>query len=533
MEVSLIITSQVSRLPNVDGLVYEYRIDSGKIVSKDTIVLNNEIRLQQIASNMSEPYTDAIAGVHDHEVWKGAFDQAVGPLFYLSDISAKRTEFLESFDALCSAVLLRELLSETPPDKIIVIGKCYLKRDTLVSLFPQAKIIFCRQPLNVLQLLRPLILNIIFFVKKFTISLMSWLILGRHECQLAGSRYFVSRFPGRLNLERHEQKYGRLVRKCDWYIAALLMDGLHQNLSFFSWFKNALSIKTMKNTVVVDAFDRPVDAVEGLCCFLKLYQRALPINIQFTIEELAFGQIIKEEFLWSLVRTPRLVSLSRSYDRLFKTLSQYNPRASVVYYLHEYPFGRMITSLLSNRHQNFRSIAMQHGPSSKTKMVYQISEKDLFHPSKPIAMPNAVLAEDRQSQSLYYEAGYKKVICMIEPPRLGRSSGVKNKSINKDRSVQLIAPGLHDSSIVLDLMIDRMVEKRSQSFLLKFHPKANLKRLKLDRLPQNCRVVTDPIEDLLQIVSKVFVSYSSVGEEAKSYGVDVEFLLLPGRVSQL
>ena len=55
----------MSEFPNVKGEIYEYRIDGGRILSKATSVLNNSVRLQQIAELMAETYCDAIADVHD------------------------------------------------------------------------------------------------------------------------------------------------------------------------------------------------------------------------------------------------------------------------------------------------------------------------------------------------------------------------------------------------------------------------------------------------------------------------------------
>ena len=49
----------------------------------------------------------------------------------------------------------------------------------------------------------------------------------------------------------------------------------------------------------------------------------------------------------------------------------------------------------------------------------------------------------------------------------------------------------------------------------------------------DCSIVEQPIDELLPVVSKVLVSYSSVGLEARSKGIEVEFLSIPGRVSQL
>ena len=533
MQKNLIITSIVSELPKVKGEIYEYRIDGGRILSKATSVINNAVRLQQIAELMAETYCDGIADVHDTAVWKDAVDPTIGSLFYLSDVSAKRTEFLESFDALCSAVLLRECFSKKDVNRVIVLGECFLKKDTLSSLFPCATVTFACHRSNFSRVIRPLILNICFFTKLFTLSTFAWLFFKRNEEQRSGTRYFVSRFPGRLNTDRQEQKYGHLVRDNDWYIAGLLTDGLHQNLSLFSWLKHAVSVKKIKNTIVIDSFQRPMDAIEGFLWFLKLYKKALSENLELQIDRIDFGLILKDEILASLVRTPRLLSLSRSFNRLFSWITPSVTKTSIVYYLHEYPFGRMLSSLLASKYVNLRSIGMQHGPSSETKMVYRVAQKDIKRHSNPIVLPDAVLAEDFKSKALYRQNGYSKVIVMKRPPRLGPANTRKYSRVGDENSYHLIATGLHDSSVIVALMVPRMLQNQSQRFLIKFHPKANLKRVNTETLPPNCSIVEQPIDELLPVVSKVLVSYSSVGLEARSKGIEVEFLSIPGRVSQL
>ena len=114
----------MSELPKVKGDIYEYPIDGGRILSEATSVLNNAERLQQIAELMAEAYCDGIADVHDTAVWKDAVDPTIGSLFYLSDVSAKGTEFLE-FRHSTVQCYLGNVFFRKRRDRVIVLGECF------------------------------------------------------------------------------------------------------------------------------------------------------------------------------------------------------------------------------------------------------------------------------------------------------------------------------------------------------------------------------------------------------------------------
>ena len=103
-----------------------------------------------------------------------------------------------------------------------------------------------------------------------------------------------------------------------------------------------------------------------------------PINLQepVLIEGIDLSPIINIEAQYSLLRLPRLVAIAKAYDRAFRHLGQQTTKLAAVYYLHEYAYGRMITTVLKKRHPNIRRIAMQHGPASPRKLVYAVSSRD-------------------------------------------------------------------------------------------------------------------------------------------------------------
>ena len=64
------------------------------------------------------------------------------------------------------------------------------------------------------------------------------------------------------------------------------------------------------------------------------------------------------------------------------------------------------------------------------------------------------------------------------------------------------------------------------------HPRANNLYVSVfDRFVNLC-IAYEPIEELLQKVSRVFVTYSSVGVEANWLGLDVTIVEIPGKLNE-
>ena len=71
----------------------------------------------------------------------------------------------------------------------------------------------------------------------------------------------------------------------------------------------------------------------------------------------------------------------------------------------------------------------------------------------------------------------------------------------------------------------------NNTYLVKPHPRANNDYLGQWSTIPNLTVSTESIAELLAVVSRVFVTYSSVGLEAKSLGIEVNVVNVPGRVN--
>jgi len=144
-------------------------------------------------------------------------------------------------------------------------------------------------------------------------------------------------------------------------------------------------------------------------------------------------------------------------------------------------------------------------------------------------VPHQVIAEDEDSAEIYRHAGYVNVTVMEKIYRLKYLESVKPKYNSLRR---LIAPGLHDGEALMWEVLPSIVSNPAVEFILKPHPLANNGYILLFNDIANLSVTDKLIEELLTEVSEVFVTYSSVGAEARSLGIKVHPINLPGIVSQ-
>ena len=328
--------------------------------------------------------------------------------------------------------------------------------------------------------------------------------------------FFLTRYPGRLSDDGQEQKYGHFVKPNDHYLASVLTDGLHQNLGFFNLFKRLKSAAASERIILVDNFIKPLDAIFGF--WEAVLDVCKPINLQkpVVIGGIDLSPIINIEAQYSLLRLPRLVAIAKAYDRAFRHLGQQTTKLTVVYYLHEYAYGRMITTVLKKNHPSIRHIAMQHGPASPRKLVYAVSSRDWLD----LLAPEVVLAEDQQSAALYRSFGYDKVYAMKQNfGYLLTAQHHKNYRIQLPKTSHLVAGGLHDSTSLISAIKPQITANQSDYYYIKPHPKAPKQKRYFGDLPANCEITELPLLHLFQLVGTVHSTYSSVGLEALSAGL--------------
>ena len=116
--------------------------------------------------------------------------------------------------------------------------------------------------------------------------------------------------------------------------------------------------------------------------------------------------------------------------------------------------------------------------------------------------------------------------------KIYRLSYLEDIEPKREVGTALIAPGLHDGEGMLEVMTDLIHSDKMTRFFLKPHPLANNGYVNRYRALPNLVITGDSIEDLLARVATVYVTYSSVGQEAMALGIPVSVVEIPGFVNE-
>ena len=91
---------------------YVYSIGSGRVKSTDFIDLNNSKRLNLLSQEVRDSYTEWVYSLNDQYLKTGLCVDDLS-LFFLTDLSCKRSELFDIYDNVCNLLLLRERLATT------------------------------------------------------------------------------------------------------------------------------------------------------------------------------------------------------------------------------------------------------------------------------------------------------------------------------------------------------------------------------------------------------------------------------------
>lgn len=202
-----------------------------------------------------------------------------------------------------------------------------------------------------------------------------------------------------------------------------------------------------------------------------------------------------------------------------------------IFYAHEFAFGRMITYSLHSA-KKLNTFGMQHGVLSRRKLCFNLSANEIpcgsLNYLKSVPLPRRIIVEDEKSRILYQDFGYKKFIVMDEIPRLHYLKNFKFSSIRKKN---LVVPGLHDFELIYEAISKVVRDNPYEYFYIKPHPRSNIDFNRF-KFPKNVKITNKHISDLLAEAKMVYVSYSSVGIEARSLNIPVMEIQCPGFFSE-
>ena len=506
---------------------YIYNIGSTEISDKKLINVNDSIELDKIAEETRDNYCDWIADLNDHFI-KNKIHQKGISLYFLTNVSSKRTEFLNSFNHICNVIQIKRIISRYKINKIIlhtddyyfylIVKKNFKEIDLSFLFINKKKSVLSHISINLLK-------DFLFFFKIFFISLSNIFLKKNYSKKY--EKFFLTRFP--LHFKESydiEDKYGPLDSKNENYLVHLLTDNIHQNLNFFEYFKYKKICK-IKGYFILDEYLSSKNTLNFLINLFIFYPRwffAIE-NRKYIFKNIDVSELLKFELRSSFSQSLRLLLWIEPTKNFFK----YNETNSLTYYLHEYPYGRLFSFILRNIN-NVCSIGMQHGPASWRKLVYFMSKSEVSSKNnnlKYVPIPDRVLAEDEETRKIYSHSNYSNITVMDEIFRIK----YLKKIIQKEKINHLIAPGLHDGEFLLKKMSKIMNQFPNDHFILKPHPRGNNEYIKKFS-QKNLLISSDHISDLLPNAKKVYVTYSSVGNEAKWLNIELEVMNIPGIVSQ-
>jgi len=511
--------------------VFLYRVGSGCVAGSELIDVNDARRLNRIAEEIREAYCKWIFSFNEYFKEANLVEGDLS-LFFLTDLSCKRTELFDTFQTICNILLIVEITSKNDIRKITLEEVDQFFARALQSRLGQVDFRCRNIRRSQKRRVRWIAKDLLFLCEVLIFSVR----FGRRKkCGFAASRtperLYFSPFPkmmARSGPDMFDKKYGKLTEKLYLNLVSVLTDGLHQRVPVWRH-GSMVDAAEQAGMVVVDRFLQPFDVLLGLKYLIRTRLAELRIrkrNHEF--KGICVSAYIEVEMIQSMGRVVRLVTVAESYKRLAQAIQV----PEFVYYLHEYPFGRMLSWVFASHSKSTRRVGFQHGPSSWRKLLYFLApgEGAVQGPFQERApLPDAVLAEDAASADIYRHAGYANVAVMSEVSRLKYLDGIHPQ---KNQDLALIAPGLHDGATLIREMSETIRSNPEKTFLIRPHPLANRDYLEEIVSVDNVEITLLSIEELLGSVSEVYATYSSVAVEAKVIGLDVHLVNLPGVVSQ-
>ena len=512
----------------VDEDAVVYQIGGGRVIGSFKILNDHEL-LNKYAKELTKSYSEWVYSYNQFFLKRGIFSNSLS-LFFLSDFSCKRSEIFETYSVVCNLFVLKDQLKECSINNVEFIGVTNAFIVAFHSIFPELASNVKQLKSEKINIWKRWLSDIRYLVEITLVILINKFLRVNHNIQTnkIKKRFFFSSYPLMFDEEDVEEKYKGFVSDEDVFAVSIVTDGLHQHVNTLNYYWYRKKLLSNKKFSVLDDFIQFHDVYIGLYWLFKLnvFSRSGLPKV-FIFQGINITECVKNEWRLSFSRISRLMVLKGPFQRFFA----HKNVSDVIYYLHEFPYGRLLTYVLGEQPSGINRIGFQHGPASYRKLFYFMSKNEgalapPFMRHSPI--PDAVLAEDGASLEIYQSAGYKNISVMARVYRLDYLDDLK---LSFDQAAVLIAPGLHDAKLTLAKLLPTIQKNKHITYLLKLHPRANKEALDIDSI-ENLMLTDEPIQQLYERVGKVYVTYSSVGMEANKLGIEVELVNIPGVINE-
>jgi len=516
-----------SSIPSLfDGATYLYRIESGVDIA-GAIDVNDASRLHEIALECRDSYSDWIYSLNQSWLDRKLVSENLS-LFLISDCSAKRTELFPTYSYLCNLLLIQEIIKKRKPDQIVFVNATPEWLPALNSICGDIPVVVQKRRGALLPGVRRLISDLRFLSQVLIIALVNHANRrGRKQPEAIRKRMYFSIYPKMIDHQGSDTKYRQSVASPEDLAVSILTDGFHQRVPLNQYFRLRKEISG-KGSWVIDDCLRVTDFFSGVYWTVMTRLKICLLPKYYHFSGIDLSGWMRNEIKCSASRLARFMALKACFDRFFEQVNTHE----FVYYLHEYPLGRLISWVLSAKHPVVEKIGFQHGPCAWRKMVYSLSKDEVAKSAdfrRHVAIPDRVLAEDEASAAIYRYSGYKNVEVM---GRVSRLDYLESMVLESDPDILLVAPGLNDGPSVLKAVWQEFTHSENHKWFFKPHPRANNEYLNQITLPDYVKITTLPAERLLPRVRRLYVSYSSLGPEAMRLGIPVSLIDVPGQINQ-
>tara|TARA_B100000676_G_scaffold77387_2_gene77004 strand:+ start:5669 stop:7330 length:1662 start_codon:yes stop_codon:yes gene_type:complete len=504
---------------------YLYKIGGGEVSGEGFIELNDATRLNKIAEEVRDHYTKWIYSFNDEFLEsKLVIDEL--SLFFISDLSCKRSEFFDTYDSICNLFLLKEKVDEIKITRAKLIG---LDRSFVIafrSLFPDVPVQVEQKPRDRFNLVRRVVSDLIYALNVMGVIALTMWTRTSHQPK-ATKRKFLSFFPSMFDDIGVETKYRTFIKYPEEVAVMVLADGMHQNISLRQYRRFSQKLKAQKFSLI-DEYLRPSDVRQGLVWWLKLWVIfARRRDEKRTFMGIDVSGYFRRELRFSVSRIMRLLVLKGAVHRF---LTRCRP-LELYYYPVEYPLGRMVSWVCALASPETQKVGFQMSTVSPRRLEQFMAPGEgstclPFLRQSPL--PDRMLAEDERAASIYRFSGYHGVEVMSRVYRYEYLSKIRPE---KRENLSLVVLGLHDGPLLLNVLSDKIRQESDISWLVKPHPRAANNFLDDWKAVSGVTISSQSIEELLATVSEVYVTYSSVGLEAKTLGIRVHVVDVPGHVN--
>jgi len=514
---------------NADGTTMSYCIGSGRVLGKNVININNQKVLNNIANISTVKYSDFIYSLNNLFVKKGLLFKDQLSLYFLTDLSCKRTELFDTFMHYCNAVYIKEYISKHKIDTIVIDSCDDGFVQNIKSVSGDINLIEKHTNKASFSRIKLFIFNVHFFVMTMVKIFLCKKIINNPDVKKSIKNMFLTRFPLHLKENGKEGKFGEFVKDKDYFLINMITDGYHQNSALKEFYKNLKSLSNMNNVIVLDRYLQYRDLFA--CCFQSLvlsYKSKDLFKKQYVFNGVDVSINIQNELYFSIKRIPKLLVWEKPIGNLLNDYHVIN----FYYYLFEYSYGRFFTYSLSNKKENINLIGFQHGPSSENKIVHMASLGEIKIDGNWVTsfrQPNLIMSEDINSLFIYKKAGYENVKLMEKVYRLNYLKDIKATELNLNNVV--IVPGLHDGKFIMSFLRERIEKDKLTNYIINLHPRANNGFVDEYSNFQNLKISTS-LSDSLSKASKVIGTYSSALVEAYLIGIEVEMIEIPGKINE-